>query len=92
MSGVATPVLRPALPTVGVELMPRDPVPPPSQSQTVGVELMPRLVRRFLERHPGVEVQLAVESTRKIALAVASGEGVGACGVDVQDRTGRGIG
>lgn len=43
-------------------------------SQTTGTYLMPRLIGLFRQRHPQINVQLQVHSTRRVAWAVANGQ------------------
>jgi len=43
-------------------------------SQTTGVYTLPRLIAAFKARHPGVDVSLQVENTRRCCAAVARGE------------------
>jgi DNA-binding transcriptional LysR family regulator len=43
-------------------------------SQTTGTYLMPRLIGLYKQRYPQISIQLQVQSTRKIAWAVANGQ------------------
>lgn len=43
-------------------------------SQTTGTYLMPRLIGLFRQKYPQINVQLHVQSTRRIAWAVANGQ------------------